>query len=225
MHAGLDEVGRGPLAGPVVVAAASFPSTPIGRGYMDSKTLTPKRRALLSLQIQEEACDWCIVALGPKTIDELNILGATKKAMILALKTMAADLMLIDGNLILETKYPYKSIVQGDQKHPEIAAASILAKVWRDRLMDRYDELFPGYGFAKHKGYPTKDHQEALTRLSPSPVHRHSFGPVRRFVSATSEQMLLFSEGDVLVLAKGGRGFDFLPEPIPLHPEWALAVP
>ncbi len=180
--AGVDEVGRGPLAGPVVTAAVILdPARPI-EGLMDSKALSEKRREALFEQIRERAAAWAIGRAEVAEIDRINILQATMAAMRRAVEGLAItpDLVLIDGNRCPELPMAARAIVKGDQTEAAICAASILAKVTRDREMVELDRRHPGYGLAKHKGYPTKAHLEALERLGVSPVHRLSFRPVRR---------------------------------------------
>jgi ribonuclease HII len=169
--AGVDEVGRGPLAGPVVVSAVSFPEGSDLSHFTDSKKVTKRNRDRFCEEILSLASRWVVVGLGPTTIDSLNILGATRKAMVMAIEEISLPLALVDGNMKLETSRPYRSIIKGDQLHPEIGAASILAKVWRDRLMEHYSEIYPGYHFEKHKGYGTKSplRSDTLARSLPNP--------------------------------------------------------
>jgi ribonuclease HII len=178
--AGVDEVGRGPLAGPVVTAAVILdPSQPI-EGLNDSKKLSEKKREQLEEVIKEKALAWALGRAEPNEIDEINILQATLLAMKRAVEALsvAPQHALVDGNKAPNLACPVTTIIKGDAKEPAIAAASILAKVARDREMIAMDSLYPGYGFAKHKGYPTKQHQEALIILGPSVLHRLSFAPV-----------------------------------------------
>jgi ribonuclease HII len=178
--AGVDEVGRGPLAGPVVTAAVILdPSQPI-EGLNDSKKLSEKKREQLEEVIKEKALAWALGRAEPNEIDEINILQATLLAMKRAVEALSVALQhaLVDGNKAPNLACPVTTIIKGDAKEPAIAAASILAKVARDREMIAMDSLYPGYGFAKHKGYPTKQHQEALIMLGPSVIHRLSFTPV-----------------------------------------------
>jgi len=180
--AGVDEAGRGPLAGPVAVAAVILdPDRPIA-GLDDSKKLTEARREALYPQIIERALAWNIVLVEAEEIDRLNIFQATMAGMSRSVAGLhpAADEALIDGNkLPKDLPCPGRAIVGGDGLEPAIGAASILAKVSRDRLMKALDEIHPGYGFATHKGYPTAAHMQALQRLGPCPQHRRSFAPVR----------------------------------------------
>ncbi|MFZ2320153.1 MAG: ribonuclease HII [Pseudomonas sp.] len=182
--AGVDEVGRGPLCGAVVTAAVILdPARPI-LGLNDSKKLTEARRELLFDEIREKALSWCIARAEVEEIDQLNILHATMLAMQRAVAGLHVTprLALIDGNRCPQLAVPSAAVVKGDSKVPAIAAASILAKVSRDREMQALDRQYPGYGIAGHKGYPTAVHLEALQRLGPTPVHRRSFGPVRRLL-------------------------------------------
>ena len=181
---GVDEVGRGPLCGAVVTAAVILdPARPI-LGLNDSKKLTEARRELLFDEIREKALSWCIARAEVEEIDQLNILHATMLAMQRAVAGLhiTPRLALIDGNRCPHLAVPSAAVVKGDSKVPAIAAASILAKVSRDREMQALDRQYPGYGIAGHKGYPTAVHLEALQRLGPTPVHRRSFGPVRRLL-------------------------------------------
>jgi len=179
--AGVDEVGRGPLCGAVVTAAVILdPRRPI-LGLNDSKKLTEARRELLYDEICEKALAWCIARAEVEEIDRLNILHATMLAMQRAVQGLSITprLALIDGNRCPRLDVPSAPVIQGDAKVPAIAAASILAKVSRDREMSAFELIYPGYGMGGHKGYPTPVHLEALTRLGPTPIHRRSFAPVR----------------------------------------------
>ena len=179
--AGVDEVGRGPLCGAVVTAAVILdPNRPI-LGLNDSKKLTEARRELLYDEICEKALAWCIARAEVEEIDRLNILHATMLAMQRAVQGLSITprLALIDGNRCPQLDVPSAPVIQGDAKVPAIAAASILAKVSRDREMSAFELIYPGYGMGGHKGYPTPVHLEALTRLGPTPIHRRSFAPVR----------------------------------------------
>ena len=175
---GCDEVGRGPLAGPVIAAAVIFKQgAPLPEGLNDSKKLTEKKRERLYDEIIACALDWAVGEASAQEIDEINILEASLLAMrraIAALK-VRPGLALIDGNQNRGFDLPATAIVGGDAKCPSISAASIIAKVTRDRLMVRLDETYPGYGFAWHKGYPTAAHYAAIARLGPSEIHRRSF--------------------------------------------------
>jgi ribonuclease HII len=179
--AGIDEAGRGPLAGPVTAAAVMLdPDWPIA-GLADSKRLSAARRAALETEIQARALAWSVASASPAEIDALNILQASLLAMRRAVLGLSRvpDLALVDGNRCPALECPVQAIVGGDGKVAAIAAASILAKVARDRELVRLDALYPGYGLASHKGYPTADHLAALRALGPSPIHRRSFRPVR----------------------------------------------
>ncbi|MCR5058087.1 MAG: ribonuclease HII [Clostridiales bacterium] len=174
---GIDEAGRGPLAGPVVAAACILdPEKPI-YGLDDSKKLSPKKRDQLYDEIIEKARCFCVIRVEPKEIDEINILNATKNAMRACVKGLAIkpDVLLIDAVKLEGTGIPVKPIIKGDAKSNSIAAASILAKVSRDRIMEEYDKEYPGYGFAQHKGYGTAAHYAAIHELGISPIHRMSF--------------------------------------------------
>ena len=180
--AGVDEAGRGPLAGPVVVAAVILdPARPI-RGLDDSKYLSEERRDVLEPRIRERALAYSVIEVSVSDIDRLNIYHATMHGMSSALAALALlpQLALIDGNrLPKQLCCPARAVIGGDASEPSISAASILAKVARDRLMTALDALHPGYGFARHKGYPTPEHLDSLTRLGPCEHHRRSFAPVR----------------------------------------------
>ncbi|CAM3829417.1 ribonuclease HII [Xenorhabdus thuongxuanensis] len=180
--AGVDEVGRGPLVGAVVTAAVILdPSKPIA-GLMDSKKLTEKRREVLYWEIKEKALCWSLGRAEPEEIDQLNILHATMLAMQRAVQGLALipDYVLIDGNRCPALAMPAQAVVKGDSLVAEISAASILAKVTRDREMAELGKQFPDYGFAKHKGYPTALHLEKLASLGATEHHRKSFAPVKR---------------------------------------------
>ncbi|MCQ4319592.1 ribonuclease HII [Stutzerimonas stutzeri] len=182
--AGVDEVGRGPLCGPVVTAAVILdPRRPI-EGLNDSKKLTEARREALFDEICEKALAWCIGRAEVHEIDQLNILHATMLAMQRAVRGLSVTprLALIDGNRCPQLAVPSAPVIQGDGQVPAIAAASILAKVSRDREMCALDLCYPGYGLAAHKGYPTPNHLEALQRLGPTIIHRRSFAPVRNLL-------------------------------------------
>jgi len=175
--AGLDEAGRGPLAGPVVAAAVVFDELPDGLGIDDSKKLTPKRRASLVFDIYSLAASVGVGICWPAEIDEINIHRASLLAMERAAGalTVTPDYLLIDGKFPISSPIPQRPIISGDSLSISIAAASIIAKTARDRLMESYDRLYPGYGLAGHKGYPSKTHLASLAVLGPSPIHRRSF--------------------------------------------------
>lgn len=179
--AGVDEAGRGPLAGPVCAAAVILdPARPIP-GLDDSKRLSQKRREALESAIQAQSLAWSVAWASAAEIDAINILQASLLAMTRAVAALdpRPGRVLVDGNRTLDCGCPAEAIIGGDGLVPAIGAASILAKVARDRLMRGLDETYPGYGFAIHKGYPTAAHREALRRLGPCPEHRRSFAPVR----------------------------------------------
>lgn len=183
--AGVDEAGRGPLAGPVVAAAVILdPLDPIA-GLGDSKKLTERRRNALAQEIRSRALAWSIVPFGSDEIDRINIFQATMQAMRTAV-TMLPVLpgeVLVDGNRLPPgLDLQARALVGGDGLEPAIGAASILAKVWRDAWMVGLDQRFPQYGFARHKGYPTREHIHALRRFGPCPEHRRSFSPVKKML-------------------------------------------
>ncbi len=175
--AGVDEAGRGPLAGPVCAAAVILPEDLVIEGINDSKKLTEKKREQLFDVIIESAIAYSIEFASPDVIDEINIKQATSLAMHNAVKNLdvPADFVIIDGNDKIPYDIPYRYVVKGDAKSQTIAAASILAKVSRDRLMVELDKEYPEYGFAKHKGYGTKVHCEAIQKYGVLPIHRKSF--------------------------------------------------
>lgn len=182
--AGVDEVGRGPLAGPVVTAAVILdPEYPI-EGLMDSKKLSEARREKLAVLIKERSLAWSIGRAEVEEIDEINILQATMLAMQRAVAGLspAPEHVLIDGNRCPQLSCTAEAIIKGDGLVPAISAASIIAKVSRDNEMVELDAQYPGYGLAGHKGYPTKSHRDALIELGVTPIHRRSFGPVRRAI-------------------------------------------
>lgn len=181
LTAGVDEAGRGPLAGPVVVAAVILDPLHTPDGLNDSKRLSEKQREGLFPQIQEQALAWSVVEVGVDEIDELNILQATLLGMQRAVGSLspAPLLALIDGNRAPALQCEVRTIVQGDRLEPAISAASILAKVTRDRLMEDFHRRFPCYGFDRHKGYPTAEHLRLLVENGPCAIHRKSFAPVR----------------------------------------------
>ena len=174
---GIDEAGRGPLAGPVCAAAVILPRDWEPAGLNDSKKLSPERREGLYEKITRHSIAWSVAFASEQEIDEVNILQATFLAMRRALAGLstAPDFALVDGNRDPLLGIPTRCEVKGDGRYACIAAASILAKVSRDRLMDEMDALYPQYGFLRHKGYPTKAHYEALAKYGPCPIHRRSF--------------------------------------------------
>ncbi|MGO2131292.1 MAG: ribonuclease HII [Halomonas sp.] len=182
--AGVDEVGRGPLVGSVVAAAVILdPQRPID-GLTDSKKLSPKRRAALALQIRERALAFAVAEATAQEIDAVNIFQATHLAMRRAIDGLspAAEYLLVDGNRLPGHAVPGQAVVKGDLRHSAISAASILAKVARDTDMLALDARHPDYGFARHKGYPTREHLAALEKFGPLPEHRRSFAPLKRWL-------------------------------------------
>ena len=179
--AGVDEVGRGPLAGAVVAAAVILDPAHKIEGLDDSKKVSEKKRSALSEEIQQTALAWAIGRVEVEDIDRINILQASLLAMSRAIEALpvAPEFIFVDGNRLPKTEIASEAVVKGDHYIPAISAASILAKVYRDDEMIAMDERFPGYGFAQHKGYPTKVHIAALNELGPLPIHRKSFGPVK----------------------------------------------
>lgn len=179
---GIDEAGRGPLAGPVVAGAVILPKDCEILYLNDSKKLSPSKREALYEEIMEKAEAVGVGMASPARIDEINILQATYEAMREAVDNLGVtpELLLNDAVTIPDVSIPQVPIIKGDAKSVSIAAASIIAKVTRDRLMVQYDEILPGYGFARHKGYGSKDHIEAIRRLGPTPIHRQTF--IKNFV-------------------------------------------
>ena len=179
--AGVDEAGRGPLAGPVVAAAVILFHPGDVAGLKDSKQLTSSKRERLAGTIRSRAVAWALGTAGVEEIDRLNILRATLLAMSRAVGALgvAPQRVLVDGNHTPKVSCEARAVVGGDRSIPAISAASILAKVARDAMMKELDTLYPAYGFCRHKGYPTAAHREALIRFGPCPAHRRSFRPVR----------------------------------------------
>ncbi len=177
MVAGMDEAGRGPLAGPVVAACVILPENCLIEGVNDSKKLSPEKRDKLYDVIVEKAVSFGVGIVDEKTIDEINILNATKLAMKKALEQLkpSPDLLLIDALELKDIDIPQKAIIKGDALSLSIAAASIIAKVTRDRLIDEADSIYPSYGFKDHKGYGTPQHIEAIKKFGICPIHRISF--------------------------------------------------
>lgn len=194
--AGVDEVGRGALFGAVVAAAVILsPERPV-RGLNDSKLLEPERREVLAARIRERAVAWAVAAVDAATIDAINIYQASRLAMRMAVERLrpAPDFLLVDA-VPIDLAVPQRSLIKGDARCHAIAAASIVAKVYRDASMRVWDEVFPAYGLASHKGYSTAAHCQALRQFGPTPLHRLSFEPVRvcsRFPLDTSPQLELF---------------------------------
>ncbi|MBR3133476.1 MAG: ribonuclease HII [Clostridia bacterium] len=181
--AGIDEAGRGPLAGPVVVGIVILPRDSMIEGVNDSKKVSEKKREKIYDEIISEAIDWSVGIIDQKEIDEINILNATKKALTMAIDNLKVkpDLILVDALEKIDTKgIPYKSIIKGDAKEYSIAAASIIAKVTRDRIMKEWDEVYPEYGFSGHKGYGTAKHIQAIKEFGPCILHRKSF--IKNFI-------------------------------------------
>ena len=175
---GIDEAGRGPLAGPVVVAGVIMPKDSMIEGVNDSKKVSEKKREKLYDVILEEAISYSVAIIGQDVIDEINILNATKQGVTKVVEELDVkpNLILVDALTHINTKgIPYDSIIKGDAKCYNIAAASILAKVTRDRIMREWDEIYPQYGFINHKGYGTAKHIQALKEYGPCPIHRKSF--------------------------------------------------
>ena len=178
--AGVDEAGRGCLAGPVAAGAVILdPGRPV-RGLRDSKKLTEKRREELFAEIREKSAAWSVAMTGPGEIDRTNILRAALRAMEKAVAGLSVepDFVLVDGNARISIAVEQRTVVGGDDRCASVAAASIVAKVTRDRLMKELETEYPGYGFSRHKGYPSKEHRESLRRLGPCPIHRKSFNGV-----------------------------------------------
>jgi ribonuclease HII len=182
--AGCDEVGRGPLFGPVVAAAVILPKGCRLPGLTDSKQLSEKRRNELDIKIRARALAWAVAAVDAETIDRINIRQASLLAMRLAVQQLAIppDYLLIDGCDLVDWPCPQRSVIQGDALSYSIAAASVLAKVHRDRLLVELDSQFPGYGLAHHKGYGSPEHLAALALLGPTPLHRKTYQPVAQSV-------------------------------------------
>lgn len=181
--AGIDEAGRGPLAGPVVVGIAIMKPDSFIEGVNDSKKLSEKKREQLYEQIISEAIDWTVGIVDQKEIDEINILNATKKALHMAISNLKVkpDRILVDALEHIDTYgIPYTSIIKGDAKIYSISVASIIAKITRDRIMQKYDEIYPEYGFSGHKGYGTAKHIQAIKEYGPCSLHRKTF--IKKFV-------------------------------------------
>jgi ribonuclease HII len=182
--AGIDEAGRGPLAGPVVSSAVILPVSFQVSGVIDSKKLTPKKRYYLYEKIYDKAVSIGIGIIDPVEIDRINILQAALSAMALAVENLAPqpEFLLIDGTFSISSPLPQEAIPKGDTLSISIAAASIIAKVTRDNLMQRYHQDYPQFGFSKHKGYPTKSHKEAIRQFGCCPIHRKSFKGVKEYL-------------------------------------------
>ena len=188
--AGVDEAGRGPLAGPVVAAAVILNDAGVAARVQDSKKLSAQKREILFEEITHEAEAIGIGIVDAPDIDRLNILQATMHAMSIAIEKLGVTptQVLVDGNRRPACEFPTEAIIGGDGKVAEISAASIIAKVTRDRIMLELHREFPQYGFDVHKGYPTKSHREALVTYGPTRVHRQSFGPVRKVMDSRSQR-------------------------------------
>jgi ribonuclease HII len=184
--AGSDEVGRGPLAGPVVAAAVILPENYDLPGLTDSKKLSEKKRDILFELIKGQAISWCVAEASVEEIDDINILQASLLAMKRAIEGLAIqpDKALVDGNRCPQMAITVQAIIGGDFTIPSISAASIIAKVTRDRHMVELDKLYPEYGLASHKGYGTKLHMQAIAKYGPRPIHRKSFAPIKKLLEA-----------------------------------------
>ena len=182
--AGVDEAGRGPLAGPVVAAAVILPTSFRHEEINDSKLLSEGKRKELVPVIEKESLGWAVAAVDEREIERINILQATLLAMTRAVRGLLCrpDYLLVDALNIPEIELPQKAIVKGDRLSASIAAASILAKVSRDRVMEEYHEQYPRYNFRRHKGYGTAEHREAISRFGPCPIHRRTFRGVKEFL-------------------------------------------
>jgi ribonuclease HII len=190
----VDEAGRGSLAGPVVAAAVILPHDAVLPGLTDSKLLSPAVRSRLAEAIHAAATSWAVAAVEAADIDATDILRATLRAMAEAVRQLAPqpDLVLVDGNVVPGLRMPARAIIQGDRRVPAISAASILAKVIRDRIMEDWGARFPAYGFARHKGYGTAAHCAAIAQHGPSPIHRRTFAGVREYVGEAGLQVPLW---------------------------------
>ena len=196
---GVDEAGRGPWAGPVSAAAVILDPARVPKGLNDSKKLSAKQRAVLEIEIKSVAVAWCVGLASVEEIEELNILHAAGLAMRRAIEGLgvAPAMALVDGNYRFKLPCPIKTVVKGDSLSCSIAAASILAKEARDKIMIEMDGVYPGYGFAGHKGYHAAIHVEGLRKLGPSPIHRMSWAPVKLALSgelALGDPSLAFDE-------------------------------
>jgi ribonuclease HII len=190
--AGVDEVGRGPLAGDVVAAAVILPAMHGIQGLADSKALTAHQREALYKEIIEQAIDYSVARASVAEIDQYNILQSTMMAMrraVMGLK-IKPDFVAVDGNRLPKWEYPAEAVVKGDGRVEVISAASIVAKVVRDAEMLEYESKYPGYGFAKNKGYGTAQHMEALKRLGATPIHRRTFAPVSENLLPEQQSLL-----------------------------------
>lgn len=194
--AGIDEAGRGPIAGPVVAAAVILPYDFSYPGINDSKKIAASKRLKLAIKIKKLAISWSVAAIYPPYLDRVNILNATREAMMLAIKNLSPrpDLLLIDALRLPDIDIKQYPLIKGDSLSISIAAASILAKVERDKAMLSFDLLYPGYGFSRHKGYATREHLQSLFNLGVCAIHRVSFEPVKSILSGAGygEQQSLF---------------------------------
>ncbi|HUU27121.1 MAG TPA: ribonuclease HII [archaeon] len=195
--AGVDEVGRGPLAGPVMAAAVIFPPECDHPQARDSKKLTPEKREALYAEIHDKALAIGIGRADNEEIDRLNIYNASLVAMYRAVENLQIkpDAVLVDGPMVLRLEVPQNAVIGGDARCLSLAAASIVAKVTRDRLMKEFDRVYPGYGFARHKGYPTSDHFKALKEFGPCPIHRRSFTAVANCGEFPNQEWSFFYDG------------------------------
>lgn len=196
--AGLDEVGRGPMFGPVVAAAVVLPEKCRLKDLTDSKLLSEKQRNEFDVVIRSVAVAWAIAEVDVETIDRINIRNASLLAMRLAVEQIAPepDYLLIDGRDTIDWPCRQQSVVKGDMTSYSIAAASVLAKVHRDRLLVELDDAYPGYGLARHKGYCSRQHMEALSRLGPTPLHRKSYQPVSQLMLSFDEELEVIELAD-----------------------------
>jgi ribonuclease HII len=187
--AGVDEAGRGPLAGPVVAAAVILPAGVEVPGLKDSKRLSPEVRVELDGHIRRQALALAIREAGPRRIEQQGILAASLRAMAWAVQDLSPipEMVLVDGNQPLHLTYPQQPVIKGDDRCPSIAAASVVAKVYRDRLMEALHHRYPQYNFARHKGYPTAEHLEALRCWGPCALHRRTFRGVREWLGEEEE--------------------------------------
>jgi ribonuclease HII len=181
---GVDEAGRGPLAGPVVAAAITLPKDFSDSRIKDSKVISAKIRDKLFAELTSKGYPYRIVAVGPRRIDAINIRRATHLAMSLAVRGLPGDIVLVDGNMQINSKIKQQTVISGDRLFVQISAASILAKVYRDSLMKELDLKYPGYNFSKHSGYGTKEHRDAIANLGPCKIHRRTFAGVKEFTIA-----------------------------------------
>ena len=185
--AGVDEAGRGPLAGDVIAAAVILcPKNKIP-GLIDSKKLSEKNRQKFDAQIKHKSLCWSIARANTQEIETYNILEATMLAMKRAIEglSLSPEYIIVDGNRLPSWPYPSKALVRGDSIAPCVSAASIIAKVYRDKEMRDLDKIYPGYGFSSHKGYGTKEHIDAIKRLGPTPIHRKTFEPMKSIITRT----------------------------------------